>query len=237
MGKGYWIGLSLMLLTVICGFFCGPAPMEELPSFHQEQEMLVLPTTQPQETVEFPYVLRSAGLIVQHMAQYEGPFLEGDGEIPVSGVSALMIYNPKEQGILSAEVTVMRGGEVLEFSISFLPPKSRILVLEKNGKPYNKEPITQCICVSAVVANFAIQSAQLQITEENGQLQIQNLTEATLDQVMLYYKEYITEDDFYLGGCTRTAVIQSLEPGECRQLLPYGYAPGYSRVVWACCDT
>jgi hypothetical protein len=201
--------------------------------FYETATSGVAQTTQGETALEFPYVLRSAGLIVQHMVQYEGPFLEDGSQEPVAEVAALMICNPRKQGISRAELVLWQGEEQLEFCITYLPPGGKILVLEKNGKRYSKEAITQCVCAVLQVGDFYEEKGELAVVEQQDVLIVENRTQRFIERVVVYYKEYIQSGNYYLGGRTRTAVLEGLQPGERRQILPYGYAPGYSRVICA----
>ena len=237
MGWKCWVGLSALLAATFGWILRGPASGEEVLRFYEAAPSDAIWTTQGEEALEFPYVLRSAGLIVQHIAQYEGPFLEDGSQEPVADVAAVMISNPKKQGIRSAEISLWQGGEILEFSLTYLPPGGKVLVLEKNRKRYSQEPITQCVCTALQLGDFYKEKGEITVVEQKDTLVVENRTQRHIEKAVLYYKEYMESGNYYLGGRTRTTVVEDLQPGERRQILPYGYAPGYSRVVWACCET
>lgn len=212
------------------------AENENLPVFSEPSATAAVLATMQQTAVEFPCVLRDTGLIVQHLAQYEGPFLEADTQEQVAGVAALMVYNPGRQSVASAELVLTQGTDTLSFHITFLLPGSKILVLEKNGHPYSKEPVTDCCCLSISTDGFGIAQDKISVMEEKGQLVVKNVTDKDFSAVMLYYKQYAAEGEFFLGGRTCKQEIKALRAGESKAITPYYYAAGHSRVVAVVCE-
>ena len=233
MGWKHWLGMGTLLAAVFGWILRGPAAGQEVLRFYETTTPETVQTTQGENALEFPYVLGDAGLIVQHMAQYEGPFLEDGSQEPVAEVAALMISNPRKQGVCSAELVLWQGQEQLVFAVTYLPPGGKVLVLEKNGKHYSKGPVTQCACTELQLGDFYEEKGQITVLEQQEVLIVENRMQKLAEKVTVYYKEYIFDGNYYLGGRTRTVVVEKLLPGERRQILPYGYAPGYSRVICA----
>jgi hypothetical protein len=173
-------------------------------------------------------VVTGTELIVQNMAQYEGPFLEAEDQEPVAQVAALMIYNPGSKMIASAELVLTQGERNLRFFFTCLPPQSRVLVLEKNRQQYSSEPVHSCQCLS--FTEETPQSSSMQITDSENGLSVVNLYDED-KTVTVYYKQYISDGDFYLGGVTGQTRVEHLAAGENREILAAGYAPGYCRIV------
>lgn len=215
----------MLLIWAVTG---GSRPEDRVLNVFSSTEISAGPETTSPNILEFPIVVDGTGLIVQNMAQYEGPFLEAEDQEPVARVAALMIYNPGDQMITSAELILTQGERTLRFLFTCLPPRSRVLVLEQNRQLYSSEPVYSCQCLS-----FAEETPQPSLIEasdsENGLL-VTNLY-AMDKTVTLYYKQYITEGDFYLGGVTGQTRVENLAAGENRKILASGYAPGYCRIV------
>lgn len=232
MGKR-WIAVGLMILMAsMCLQKVDAEGKTMMPLFSCPDTAQPIFTRQ-ETALEFPFVLRGTELIVQQLAAYDGSFLESGGEEPVAGVAALMIYNPTAQGVAALEVGLVQGEETLHFALTYLPPKSRILVLEKEGKSFSQQPVTACRCTQIVVQDFGLQQNHISVAEKNGKLQITNLTTETLFQVVVYHKQYYREGEFYLGGITYQTVVEELSPGESREILPEFYSAGYCRAVAA----
>lgn len=98
--------------------------------------------TQP--PMEFPCILGDCGLVAEGMRPYEGVVWKDGQWQKVSGVAALMIYNPGRQGVESAELVVWQAGRKLVFCLSDMPPDSRCLVPEVDAQAYSREFITEC---------------------------------------------------------------------------------------------
>lgn len=237
MGKKHWIFLASAALLTFLGFSGRDEPGGQAPpAFSEPTVTAAAMMTQPTETVEFPLVLRDTELIVEHLGQYEGPYLEAEDEEPVSGVAALMIYNPGNRYIRSATVLLTQGAKSLVFELSYLPPRSRILVLEKNRESYSGQDVTECRCTALSRESFSKLEDRITVTEEAGQLRVGNLTTGPLTGVTLYYKQYAPEGDFFLGGITCRYEIENLAAGEETTVTPYRYTRGYSRLVAVTAD-
>ena len=231
-GKG-WIVAVFAAVMLIWGVSSGEATEERGFSPKDDAEQTVQVQTQDLPALEFPYVVRGTELIVQKFTQYEGPFpLDGSGE-PLAHVAALMIYNPGKDMIADAQILVHQGQETLRFSFTYLPSASRILVLENTGKAYENMPIVSCSCSYITKGNWNLREETLEIWEDRGHLRVENTSGEALSAVTLYYKQYIADGDFYLGGETWDCTVKDLVPGESREVLPKLYAPGYTKIVSA----
>lgn len=226
-----WIVLVLAAAVVFLGIRGeGKEATPTLPSFSEPETTESVTQTRPQ-AVEFPCVLRGTGLIAEHLAQYEGEFLENDSREPVSGVAALMVYNPGSHGVYQATVQLRQGEEVLTFEIACLPPHSRVLVLERDAKPFSREDVQSCECLFFSQEPFGWQGEKIALREENGRLILKNISGETLEGVSVVYKQFAPEGKFYLGGAAKRCEIGALQPEESMAVMPYGYVPGYSHVL------
>ena len=228
MSKKGWIFGGLAVLLVLWAVSGEIGQRDRVLNVFSPSAVPAEPETTTQKPMEFPVVVPGTGLIVQNMAQYEGPFLESEEQDPVAQVAALMICNPGNKMITSAELVLTQGGRTLQFYFTCLPPQSRVLVLERSGQLYSSEPVDSCQCLS--LTEETPQSASIQITDSDNGLEVTNLY-AMERSVTLYYKQYITDGNFYLGGVTGQTRVENLAAGENRKILASGYAPGYCRIV------
>ncbi|MBQ2785124.1 MAG: hypothetical protein IJF02_01280 [Oscillospiraceae bacterium] len=227
MGRKWWIVVGLVVAAICWESteVTKAAPTESLPAFQAQ-------TTEPsvKKELEFPIVVKGSGLIAEHTAQYEGPFLENETQEPVSGVMALMVYNPGAGFVDNALLCLQQGERILLFEITMLPPGSRVLVLEKNGQLYSEEAFSQCVCLSLEFIPDMV-AQDIIVSEENGTLVVENRSDRNVNGVTLCYKQFDHKEGFYLGGYTNRASIGNLLPGETRTVVPYRYVCGYSKVV------
>lgn len=229
MGKKWWI-----IGTALAAAFLLPQTVQDsaaLPVFSQPQQTIPVLATLSQTEVEFPCVLRGTGLILQNLARYDGLFPEGEGSYEVVDAAALMVYNPGEKWIRSVNILLTQGGEEYLFEITYLPPNSRVLVVEKDGQRFSEAPVESCRCLSLSVSEDPLYPEQIGIRETSSGLAVENLTGKEISRLVVYYKQYISDGDFYLGGYTCQKELADLTVGECREVDAYRYVPGYSRVV------
>ena len=227
MGRKWWIVIGLVV-AAICwdsAEVTKAVPTESLPVFQAQ-------ATEPsmKKELEFPIVVKGSELIAEHTAQYEGPFLEDETQEPVSGVMALMVYNPGAAFVENALLCIQQGERILLFEITMLPPRSRVLVLEKNGQVYSEEALSRCVCLSLEYGSVMTEQ-YITVSEENGTLVIENRSDQNVKGVTLCYKQFDYGKGFYLGGHTNCESIGDLLPWESREVVPCRYVYGYSKVV------
>ena len=192
-------------------------------------------TTEPSTTVlpelELPCVIGEAGLIVERMICYEGDFWEDGSDMPAVDIMALVVYNPGFSGIRRAQIVAMQGDRQLCFEITYLPPGSRVLVLERFRKPYSREPLTRCSCET--VERMAWETAtSVQVTPVGiCSLTVENTGSAEVQAVTLRYKRYDAGSEIFLGGITYQLTLESLAAGEQTTVSPRHYVEGCSQVL------
>lgn len=197
------------------------------------QEETAEKTVQEEKSeIKLPFSVPDTDLLVEELAGYEGPFLEEDTDWPVSEIAALILYNSGETETLSGEVVLMRDEQSFHFVFSDLLPGQRLMVLERDAKSCVQGSFTACQCAAleSTLTDFADEALTV---SEIGMctLEVMNRTEEQIERVELYYKNYDTESGLYIGGITYCIILEDLAPGETREIIPYRYVSGYSRVV------
>ena len=231
-GKKWWIlGILLTAAGILC--FGEGKGSAELPVFSQPEQTVAALATSPRSEVEFPCVLRETGLILQNLARYDGLFPEGEEEREVVNAAALMVYNPGVEWIRSAKILVTQGGQDFLFEITCLPPNSRVLVVEKSAKNYSEAPVDRCRCLSFSSSKDTLLPGEIGVTDTQSGFAVENRAEQEIHGLTVYYKQYMADGDFYLGGYTYKKELTELAPGEHREMDAYRYVPGHSRVVAA----
>lgn len=184
------------------------------------------------EQAGFPFALEYTSLVAQKLIAYEGAYLEDGSEEAVADVAALVVENTGTIGIEYAQIILVQNGRELSFDATYIPPKSRILLLEENKQPFSAAPVTACRCRTVIPGVFDRAERAVSI-KETGMctLEVTNLTDQVLSDVRIFYKHHEGENDLYVGGITYSTVIPTLEPGETRSVTPYRYASGYAQVV------
>lgn len=234
-----------MVLVFVLGFGagCGAAklgsrngPETEVTTRPKPSESPARPDTEQvggaAEPAGFPYKLEYTSLVAQKLIAYEGVYLEDGSEEAVTDVAALILENTGTIGVEYVQIVLQQNGRELSFDGTYIPPKSRVLLLEENKQPYSPAPVTACRCRTVIPGVFDRAERTVSIREIGlGTLEVTNLSEQDLEGIHIFYKHHEGENDLYVGGITYSTVIPDLAPGETRSVTPYRYASGYAQVV------
>lgn len=169
-------------------------------------------------------------LVVKQLAAYDGKFFEDGSGREVVDVAAVMLYNSSDRLIPYAYLTVYTENCRYTFDAFMLPPKSSVLVPEKSAQKLTETAITDTFGWTTV--QNAEQRPALDIREQGmGCLQIKNLSGKKVRELTVYYKNYIADGDFYVGGRAFSVCVEQISPGDTAVIFPDNYAAGYSRVI------
>ena len=107
-----------------------------------------------------------------------------------------------------------------------------MVVQEKNGKSIPGGNATAATAMVVQRANMEMSETQVRVTDNgNNTLTIQNLTNATIPTVRVFYKYYMETEDIFVGGIAFTVRITRLNAGASVTLQPAHYTSKTSRVV------
>ena len=176
----------------------------------------------------FPWSVEGTELVALELASYEGPFWEDGSDEEVACVAGLVVEN-------TSALQAARGAVVLEwedarmvFELTGVPSGMKVLLLEKDRHVFRTDPPVNCYgwvqeaypeCNPAVIA------------AEGNALVLANLSQSEIPLIIVQFKNYDADSGMFIGGVTYTAQVSSLLPEEVRRILPFHYAPGYSKVI------
>ena len=238
-----WIWLGLFFLGFYLGHATGNRQEETFslpPAFSypteatQHQAPPTDPPTQPAVPLDntLPCALQYTTLVAQSLAMYDGPCLEDGSADELIGVAALILENTGTIGIHYAQIVIEQEGNELHFDATYIPPRGTVLIIESNRTPYSGAEVDSCHCRTVIPGSFDWSEDQIAISPTgNFSMEVTNLTDTTLRNIRIYYKQHRKEYDIYVGGITYSTVITTLAPGESCIISPYGYACGYAQVV------
>lgn len=187
-----------------------------------------------QNSVTLPTGVPGTAMIAQRLSAYDGPFLEDGSDWEVFGIAALLVYNGGSKELRSASIALEYPDGMYTFAGDCIPPGSWILLLEQNRKPYRQDQPVACTGSQTVSLEDDETMSQILIEDTTYGMAVWNQGNETAYNISIYYKGWLSSPEIYLGGITYCTVIPVLQPGQCVQLQPYHYAPGYSRVVSIC---
>ncbi len=245
MKRFWWSWILVFLLGLGVGRLAVPEymlPDTDSPSFSQPPASLEATRPAPTEPTviqvggsqqgDLPQALQYTSLVARDLVGYDGPYLEDGSEEELIGVAALLLENTGSIGIEFAQIIVAQEGRELVFDATYIPPRSTVLVLEKNRRAFFRDPVESVRCRTLIPGSF--DWAKDSILTEPGEgfsLQVTNLTDRSFRFVRVFYKQFDGPEDLLIGGITFSAVIPDLAPGETRVITPYRYANGYSSIV------
>lgn len=190
------------------------------------------PTTEPVKTLSFPYQIPGTSLVIQKLDSYDGPFLEDGSDRDISGVCAMVVKNAGSKAVEYAKITLTQGDRTLTFTVSGLRAGASTVAQEAKAAAYSKEKYNECTAEVAELSSFEMSSDAVKVTEnEDGTLNVTNLTQQTIPCVRVFYKFCMTPGSIYVGGITYTAKLTDLAPGQTQQVTASHYASGFSEVI------
>ena len=199
-------------------------------AFSPRMPVLSLDALGEDSALEFPFKIPGTTLIAEQIVSYDGLFTEGDAAQDVVNVAAILLYNYGQQGISEANIYLQAGEDFFSFCADTIPAGARILVPEKTAKAFCVRKITHCSGWQNTDISDWKQENLLELTYPKlGEVVVRNKTDRQLGEILLYYKTYYSQSDFYVGGNTFVYYIAGLQPGESLCIKPYNYAFGYSK--------
>lgn len=184
--------------------------------------------TEPEVSAQLPY----AGIFARRLISYDGPFLENEMEEELIGVAALEVCNLGDAVVEYAEIVVEQPHRQLRFEVTYIPPGSSVLVLEKDAQRYDTGLITDFTCTKVICMKPEDGSESVRVeTDGFCSLKVTNLTEEDISCVRVFYKQYYEAEDLLLGGVTFCLVVPQLQSGQSQVFSPYHFAAELSRIV------
>ena len=181
-------------------------------------------------------LLQDTQLLIEQFGGYTGPFVEHGADRPVSDRAAILLFNGSEQMIEKAEIRLLVSGKEVSFVFTKLPPRGKVLVFAEEAEmclPTDKWVYVSETIVYEEAAPFSgdtlIVADKMQLKPQDGTIAVENLTEADIYDVHVYYK-YCYEDT-YIGGITYRCPFDTLAAGETKADVCKHYLQKYGRIV------
>ena len=215
--------IAAMLLTLCaCGKKDEPKPTETLPPIE---------TGIPEEvTTRLPFL--GNGLYITEIGSYIGLYMEDGTDEEVVDVMMILLENQNERPLQYATIQLEYPDFTAEFEVTNVPAGETVVLLEKNRHGYTDEEFNDAKASNVLFFEnqMSIQEDKVEITGVDGAINVKNLTEETLGEMYIYYKN--ASSDLLYGGITyRGKVEAGLGPGQTYTLLTSHYKPNICRVI------
>lgn len=231
MERKIWMILLVLLLGIL-GFWLMPKTpkdnMEDIFLPQSIQAQTVAPTEN--SAISLPYAPERWELVAEELICYNGPYIEDGTNAPVSDVAGLILHNAGDRGISFAVLALEQGDRTTYFTVTWLPPGQRVLVLAMQRGTYIDQPITDCRVLGIRWDDFHSAPVTAQIFPEGG-LEVTNLTGLYQEEVCLRFKLYRQEEGMYFGGITQCVKVPVLTPWEISYLCPEDFDSETVRLV------
>ena len=182
-------------------------------------------------TISFPYAIPGTDLVVEQIRSYDGIFIEDASDSETSGIAVLVLTNNGDN-LEFAGIGISQGTRSLGFSASQIPAGATVIIQEQNKASFSSDPYYSATATTTPVEEFEM-SEELVSVKDNGDnsLDVTNLTDKTLSEVKLSFKNYLPEEDVYVGGITYNITLKDLEPNTSMTVSASHYDSKYSMVV------
>ncbi|MBE6960652.1 MAG: hypothetical protein E7448_08045 [Ruminococcaceae bacterium] len=229
MGRKIWLFLLILLLGAL-GLLFFPKERQHVPITPRRSQPMIEDAPTEAAGVSLPYEPEEWDLIVEELISYDGPYIEDGTNAPVSDVAGVILHNAGDRGISFAVLALEQGNGTTYFTVTWLPPGERVLVLAMQRAAYSAEPITDCRVLGIRWDAFVSAPVSVQICPD-GALEIRNLTIGYQEEVCLRIKQYWQEEGMYFGGITQCVKLPVLIPEEICVIYPEDFSPENAKIV------
>ena len=210
---------TVTALAMLCSVVYG----EEIKESKKAEESITVCDTE-----ELP--ISCTSLVIENLAAYDGAFYEDGSGREVLDVAALMVRNDSNRVIPYAHITVETKDASYIFDATMLPPNARVLIPEKSGQKMEDSQIIDYFGWNTVKDKSSEIGVRIYDSKQRG-ISLYNISGKSMEDLTVFYRTYIEDGDFYMGGIAFSTVITQIAAGEHVDILPKYYAYGYSKVV------
>lgn len=226
--KTYRILIALALIAVMLSSLCAcgkdkePQLSETMPSV--ETSIPVDDNSQSD--------FLGKGLYIEETGQYIGLYMEDGTDEEIMDVLMIVLKNENELPLQYAHIELEYPDFTAEFDATNIPSGETVVLLEKNRHVYPDEKFLNATLENVVFFSeqMNLHEDKVKITGTDGAINVENLTDETLGEIYIYYKN--ASSDLLYGGITyRGKVEAGLAPGKTYTVMARHYKPNICRVV------
>lgn len=154
-------------------------------------------------------------LYITDIGNYTGIYMEDGSDEYVSKVMMVVLKNEGENALQLARIKLQYSDFTAEFEVTNLPAGESVVLLEKNRREFTGGSYLNAKTENVVFFQsvMSLQEDRVKLTGQNGSIVVENLTDETLGEIYIYYKN--SAADLFYGGITyRAKVDAGLKPGK-----------------------
>ena len=181
-------------------------------------------------TISFPYLIPGTDIVIQQISPYSGYFIEDGSDNEVNGIAAIVLTN-KGGDLDFIGIGISQGARSLAFSGSQIPAGATVILQEQTGAAFSNDPYYSATA-TATPGAFGKAEDLIAIEDNgNGTFSVINISEETLSEVKVFFKNYLPEEDVYVGGITYSITLDEIEPEMAVEVTASHYDPKYTVFV------
>ncbi len=166
-----------------------------------------------QETVTFPYRIEGTPLIIEAVCAYSGPFYEDGTGREVADIISVKVHNDGTKMVLYGLIELHFKNQTLLFEVTRIPPKTTVLIPEKNASTFTFDMPTQC-CGWTIDKSYILRQDVEILQCSDGSLSVTNKSNKDIKGLNIYHKEYSVEGKCHIGGIAHRTFILELKAGQ-----------------------
>lgn len=190
------------------------------------------PVTDPLPTDNNQTAFLGNHLYITDIGNYTGAYMEDGSNEVISDVLMIILKNESEQSLQLARISLQYADFTANFEVTNLPAGESAVLLEKERHEYVSDNFLQARADNVVFFKepMSLREDKLKISGGKGSITVENLTNETLGEIYIYYKN--SSVDLFYGGITyRARVDAGLEPGKSETVMTNHYHSSASTIV------
>lgn len=165
------------------------------------------------DTVELPVFIPDTTLVVERIVSYDGHYVEDGSEDYVRDIAALYLHNSGSTMVAACRVIVQLEWGLYRFEATCIPPGATVLVLEKDRKPYSDIAIYSVGGSASKGIKTDINGDVIFTQDFMAGLRIYNVSDEDYEAICISHKNFLPEENIYIGGITYVTYAHSLNGG------------------------
>lgn len=186
----------------------------------------------PIPTISFPYAISGSDLVVEQVSSYTGYYLEDASDREVADIAVIVLTN-NGPDLEFAGIGISQGSRNLAFSASQIPAGATIIIQEQNGSAFDMDAPYYTATATTTPADGFEMSKEYVSVKDNGDntFTVRNITDQTLSEVKVYFKNFLPDEDVFVGGITYSVTLNNIEVGTEVDVSSNHYDSQYSEIV------
>lgn len=193
--------VTAMLLTLAA---CGKNEKPDTTEPEQPTSQIKLPEPEDSQTA-----FLGDNLYITDIGNYTGAYMEDGSDEILTGILMIVLKNEGEAALQLARISLVYADFTANFEVTNLPAGESVVLLEKNRHPYVSDRYLRATTENVVFFQepMSLQEDKVKITGTKGFLEVENLTDETMGEIFIYYKN--SAADLLYGGITYRARVDS----------------------------